>query len=130
MLSFRELLERLFHVQKWLPPEVDRYAGKSYALKFTAHAIEAAKNDRYGQIDLNKIKSVTIEKNRVIEVETDDLTGQIRKFVLRIPYDEKKDVVVVFVVPEGVVKTLWFNLKSDQHRTVNLRRYADKPGAR
>jgi hypothetical protein len=128
MLLFKELLERLFHAQKWLPPETDKYYGKVYPLRYSQHAMQAAKNDRYGEIDLMKIpRSVKIERGQVIEVETDDLTGQIRKFVVRRPYDEKRDIIIVFLVPDGTVKTVWFNLKSDTHRTLNRGRYASAP---
>ena len=127
-LLFKELLERLFHAQKWLPPETERYIGKVYGLKYSQHAIQAAQDDRYGKIDLKLLpNSVRIEKNQIIEVETDDLTGQIRKFVIRKPYDQTRDVIIVFLVPDGVVKTVWFNLRSDVHRTLNMTRYASAP---
>jgi hypothetical protein len=45
--------------------------------------------------------------------------------VVRKPYDDRLDISLVFVVPEGDVKTLWFNLKSDTHRTIDLSRYAN-----
>lgn len=132
MITFKQILERLFHKDKYIPPEAIRsVVGRTFSLRYTAHAQQAAQTDKYGKIELSKIPSaVRVEQKDIIELETDDATGRVVKIVLRRPYDTTRDVAIVFIpTPEGqgVVKTIWFNMKSDVHRTLKFQRYASAP---
>lgn len=87
-------------------------------LKYTRHALNAARNDRYGYIELPN--QIDYEHATLIEVEVDvdDVINQ----VWRVNYDDSKDLVIV-ITNEGRVKTVWFNSTSDSHKTLNVSKY-------
>ena len=68
----------------------------------------------------------------VVEVSTDERANKVDKLVLRHPYADGKDdlcdlVVVCVPTPDKkvwFVKTVWLNLKTDTHKTLNIRRFA------
>jgi hypothetical protein len=103
-----------------------------YNCEYSQHALEAAHDDRYGQVDLPDFIDV-MQKN-IIEIEVSSDTGyreeehKIVKMVVRVPYDEEKDLVLAFI-PHGadtaIVKTMWFNTKGDSHRTLDRYRYTN-----
>lgn len=111
---------RLFHVKKGFPKGFKSNVGK-VGLKFTAHAKAAATNDRYGIISLPE--SVDTNSATCFEVAIKD--GQVCKLAYRLPYDRDKDLTLV-VAPVGnffIVLTVWLNLRTDEHKTLDLSRY-------
>lgn len=122
--------EALFHTGVYVPDEVmKRVVGKTLRLRYSSHAINAAQDDRYGVIDLNRIPNpLRIDQGDIIEVERDDRSGGVVKVLIRKTYDTVRDVILAVAgsgVPgEGVVKTVWFNRKDDTHRTLDPSRYA------
>lgn len=82
-------------------------------LKYTKHALMAAKTDRYGHVTL-PLKLIT-RYAEVVELETEDSVPV--KLVLRIRYTETLDLVLV-VVPGGTVITVWLNKVDDGHKTL------------
>lgn len=58
---------------------------------------------------------------RLIEVET-DFFGKVLKVVYRVPYNAVYDLVLA-VLPNGFVKTVWLNGKYDNHATLNKNLY-------
>lgn len=89
-------------------------------LNYSQHARNAAMNDRYGVIPLtDRIDFGTME---IVEVEHDG--RKLLKTVLRENGQEKNRVFVVVPIPNGwLVKTVWYNLASDTHRTLNKSAY-------
>jgi hypothetical protein len=113
----------LYHREKYLP-NLSKWNNAVLRLRFTNHAEWAAKNDRYGVIDLYSLpRYLVIDTDTVVEAETND-KGVVVKLVLRLKYDGNRDVVVVVMVPDGSVKTVWFNKKDDTHKTLDLSKYS------
>lgn len=130
-MKLKSLLEKLYHKNVFLPPNVKDYTGIIYRLLWTPHAKRAAETDRYGKIDITKLeRMLKVDLKDVIEVEKDDITSQIIKMVIRKPYDKERDVVIAFIPDvvnhEAVVKTVWSNLKSDIHKTLRKDLYSEK----
>lgn len=114
----------LYHIDTGIPFNINLPAELN--LYFSNHALHAAENDRYGKIKLSSI--ISTKGAKVVEVETNDQNQPI-KMVVRLPYDHKRDVVYVInlVRPINgslVVRTVWFNEKTDTHKTLNRSNYA------
>lgn len=82
-------------------------------------------------IDLRRVPStMRVEYKEIVEVELDDESNAVSKVVIRRPYDDKRDVVLVLIPYDdgtAIVKTVWCNLKNDNHMTLNLTRYEPRP---
>ena len=88
-------------------------------LIWSAHAKHAAVTDRYGVLPVAayaKVFSWT-DNWTLVEVES-TATEIVSKFVIRRVIDAARSIVLV-VTGEGVVKTCWVNLNSDNHATLN-----------
>jgi ribosomal protein L2 len=112
----------LFHRDVFLPPELITKACNRFKLTFSKHAREACRNDKYGIII--PPTSINPKPEQIIEVEV--VNGNVVKVVARINHDSRRDLMIAYIPEEnGVafVKTLWFNLTSDNHRTLDKSRY-------
>lgn len=115
--------KKLYHYQIGIPQEAIAQSKRGkIRLEYGWHAQQAAMEDRYGLVEL----PIFLDTNRakLIEVEV-GIDGVVTKCVYRMNLDMKRDLVLV-VIPEkgrGFVKTIWINLKSDVHRTLNRSRY-------
>lgn len=90
-------------------------------LRYGTHARQEAFADRYGILDLPE--TIDIRKADIVEI---GVTGNtVTKIVARIPHDEKKDIVIVFLPADGFVKTVWANEKNDNHKSLNKSKYVD-----
>lgn len=69
---------------------------------------------------IEKLK--TFENIRAFEVETDG--RYLTKCVVRVGYNGKKDICIVF--RKGIVVTAWLCDKDDTHKTLNKNRYEKK----
>jgi hypothetical protein len=109
----------LFHKDVFMPASAKSpvYEGK---LKYSFHAIRASQNDRFGNIPLPE--SFTVANAELIESELSDDGSVALKQVWRQPLDDKRDLVMA-ITREGTVKTVWVNLKSDKHRTLQADKY-------
>lgn len=86
--------------------------------RYGDHARFEAQVDRYGKIQLPK--TIDLSKFKVIEVGAE---GQrVTKILFRGSLDAKRDLCIV-LQPDGYAKTVWVNLKSDTHRTLDRSRY-------
>lgn len=114
----------LFHKEVHLPELLTKpvYEGR---LRYSAHAQAEASNDRYGQINLPEV--FTAANAELIEVEAtlQDNRPEIVKQLWRMPLDAARDLVFS-VMPNGVVRTVWVNLRSDKHSTLNRGRYVSR----
>jgi hypothetical protein len=91
-------------------------------LQYGLHAFRASRDDRYGRADLPD--EIEPQAGDVVEVEV--ANGNPVKAVIRYPYDDVLDLVLV-VIPGAFnyfVKTVWFNAASDNHRTLRLAPYS------
>jgi len=116
----------LYHKDIGLP-KVSLPTGQ-FTLDYSSHAREEAVVDRYGNIKLPRV--IDTSKAEVIEVET-DTSGKVSKVLYRMQLDERRDICMP-VIPRGLklfVKTVWVNLRSDRHKTLDRSKYA-KPAAK
>lgn len=109
----------LFHTEVFVPNRLRKpcFEGR---LKYRPHALEESQLDRYGHIALPEFFEA--DKAKLIEVELGDDCETVLKQVWRQSLDAVRDLVLV-ITPSGFVKTVWVNLKSDKHRTLNRGRY-------
>jgi hypothetical protein len=99
------------------------FAATIATLDYANHALEESRADRYGIAELPG--SLEIQSGDVVEVEVRG--GSPVKAVVRFPYDEKLDLVLVLLPRTAAryfVKTVWFNQLSDKHRTLRLAPYS------
>lgn len=112
----------LYHKDIYLP-EIKK-ENKPVKLHYTHHAIEASKSDRYGQINLPE--KINLIEWDLVELETDDKTGNIQKIVVRKNYSKIHDIVLVIIPSTCRVKTVWLNTKNDNHKTLDRKKYFHK----
>lgn len=118
----------LFHADVYLPAwlAAARYTGK---LRYSAHARNEAVSDKYGRIELPP--ALNQAGGRLIEVEAvDGPNGPLTvasKIVWRQPLDVERDLVLVVMLADGFVRTVWVNLNDDAHRSLNTARYVQPP---
>jgi hypothetical protein len=98
---------------------VRKLAAGALPLTYSRHAMSEALNDRYGVLPYSCFPRAFIPGAgwTVVEVEA-NAKGALVKFVVRRPVDARRSLVLV-VLADGTVKTLWTNLNSDQHATLD-----------
>lgn len=118
----------LYHIKLGLPKTLKLPTNRK-PIKFTNHAKEAARNDRYGNFTsyLPLHTSFDPACAEIVEVETfDGITPT--KMIYRVPLapNSKNDLVLALVPYSDyyVAKTVWLNETADRHVTLNVKRYA------
>lgn len=114
----------LYHKEVYLPSAIASLGKRTICPRVTRHAEQAAMTDRYGRINIPS--SVTFSGADVVEAEVSE--GRVVKLVLRVPYDETRDLVLAVGFDKGAsfIKTVWFNLNSDTHKTLKRHLYATR----
>lgn len=114
----------LFHKEVHLPPLLTApvFEGR---LRYSAHARAEAASDRYGHIELPEVFSAAGAELIEVEAMLQDDRPKVVKQLWRMPLDATRDIVFS-VMPDGLVKTVWVNLKTDKHRTLNRDRYVSR----
>lgn len=98
-----------------LPAEVVAPLAHNYpALRYSRHAQQACLNDRYGVI--RPPMSLNVRAEQIVEVEV--VGGRPVKSVVRVPYNEINDIVLV-IQADSFVRTVWINRKNDNHASLN-----------
>jgi hypothetical protein len=112
----------LYHVEVFMPKKFSKpcFAGR---LRYTHHAQQEANSDKYGTIALIEFFDPAMAQLIESEVEVFG-SGAFRvvKQLWRMPLDAERDLVMA-IKNDGTVKTVWVNLRSDKHRTLNRSRY-------
>lgn len=107
-------MTQLFHVEVGIPEALK--ASLPYPrLRYGRHAQQAAVDE-----GLRTLPSVLPKAIKVVEVEVTN--GKASKWVIRTQIDPQRDLVLV-VVADGFVKTVWCNRVSDQHKTLKRHLY-------
>ncbi len=88
---------------------------------YTAHAVEAAQDDGYGPIAVPE--TIDLTRFEVIEMTVAAGTRRVVKMLIRGQHDGRRDIVMP-VTADGRVKTVWANLRTDIHRTLDRSKYA------
>lgn len=112
-------MTKLYHKDKYMPGAIK--GGRITNLQPTDHAIKASKSDRYGEFNLPA--EVEFGRDDVIEAEVE--SGRVTKLVIRKPYNNILDRIIVIREIRGCARiiTAWLNRNSDKHNTVDLSRY-------
>ncbi len=119
----------LFHAKKGLPESIVKMPERRIKPRVSYHARCECERDKYDLIILPDV--ICFSGSDVFEVEIQG--GKLVKFCLRLRYDDNYDCVYVIAVNytsaglELVLKTVWKNHKKDEHRSVDLSRYATWP---
>lgn len=99
-------------------------AGRSViSLRYGTHSREEAMKEKYGVLQLPQ--RIDLKNSDIFEVGTRPGSNVIEKVCVRMPHDTEKDIVIVIMVPSCFVKTVWANLKTDSHKTLNRGNYKD-----
>jgi hypothetical protein len=112
----------LFHKDIGFPANFTKPTGR-VPLYWSGHAREAAEQDRYGIVP--QFKTMTLDRCEVIEIEV--VCNRVVKMVLRARIDNERDACIAVIPAKEtawVVKTVWVNLHTDAHRTLDRSRYA------
>lgn len=117
------MAETLYHSEIALPAGFTAPTHR-VEIDYGSHAKQEAMQDRYGSIRLPK--SLTLSRMKVIEVGLDHDAKAVTKILFRGDLDETRDLCIVLIPRPGKwkCKTVWVNLKSDQHKTLDRSRYA------
>lgn len=109
----------LFHAEIFVPVRLQKpiFEGR---LRYSKHALQESKKDKFGAMALPEFFEASEAK--LIEVELSDDCEAVLKQVWRQKLDETRDLVLA-VNPDGFVRTVWINLRTDRHRTLDSGRY-------
>lgn len=108
----------LYHTEirlpaNFFPPQ------QTVRVTYSGHALKAATNDRYGQMELPEF--LPLKSGKVIEVGMEN--GRVAKILFRFDYDESLDMCIVLVPGQWFAKTVWYNEKNDKHTTLDRSKY-------
>lgn len=115
-----------YHRQVGFPATVAVPQG-ALELRPTRHAVDELLTDRYGTVGDEVPEFLNLSADMVFEMTV--RRGRVDSYVVRFEWDEERDMVLVLVPvgrSEALVKTMWFNRRDDQHRSLDVSRY-DKP---
>lgn len=114
-------MNKLYHFQVYMP-DLPLNFGKQ-RLNYSNHALNASRDDRYGDIQLPTVIDTNTAKVIEVEIVQDRF---LSKVVYRVDYSDTHDLIVVVIPERWFVKTVWLNAKSDKHQTLNRGRYETK----
>lgn len=111
----------LYHVDVFMPKF--SFPMGQFKLRYSQHAIRECNSDRYGIII--PPQNITTSNAKIIEVETNE-NNKIIKIVYRQYLDTKRDIVIAVDITRQpwTVKTVWVNLRNDNHKTLNTSKYS------
>lgn len=104
----------LYHKEVFAPQRLFHSPGV-LKLRYSVHAQNAAKNDRYGDLTPYLMQELNFDDVELVEVEVID--GAIVKRVVRTAITSTLSLVLV-VQSDGLVRTVWGNLNKDKHNTL------------
>jgi len=112
----------LYHRDAYGFPKNLKLPSGTFHVIYSQHAKDEARTDRYGVIEIDKIPQLTVKEEDIFEIEVTNHV--ITKITARIGYDDRRDVIFALIPQTNVVKTIWSNLKTDIHRTLQKWKYA------
>lgn len=127
------MTEVLYHPEVFMPKWFTMPTERA-TLRYSHHALSALNNDRYGAIPQFEslplcrfnLVELGVVKPKVNQLGMPARPARVSKIVVRGHFDSTRDIVFV-LVPTGEgnynVKTCWFNLRTDTHKTLRRERY-------
>jgi hypothetical protein len=93
------------------------------SVSYSNHAIKASKDDRYGSFVLPQ--SVDLHQAQIFEAEETSKNKPLDKIVFRYPMGDGRSLVVAAIPRKRglFVKTVWINVDSDNHQTLDKNKY-------
>ena len=114
----------VYHKDVYAPDVIFRSPGVM-RVRYSYHAQEAARDDRYGDLSRYLTPYRDFDEAEIVEVEL-DAEGQIAKRVVRFNITDEL-VLVMAVSADGYVRTVWCNRFDDRHATLARLKYVQKP---
>ena len=121
-------MTRLYHREVFWKDDFDEDSAKliKSAYRLSRHLMEYLDNDDSDRrkFDFDGIMGTieylkTMDSVESFEVETEN--GFLTKCVVRVSYNERKDICIVF--RKGLVVTAWLCDKNDNHKTLDKTKY-------
>ena len=113
--------ETLYHKDVGFPNDLDMPRGFTPVmnLKYGGHAKEQALEDKYGAIQLPQ--RIDLRKGEIFEI---GVKGKVvTKLGIRFKYDDSRDIIIIVNPADGFVRTVWFNVAGDKHKTLDTSKY-------
>jgi hypothetical protein len=111
-----------YHREIGIPTAYPKMWAGTLALTYSFHARREANADRHRRIPM--FPAVEFEAGDVVEVGMKN--GLPHCALLRVPLDDRHDIVYVLLRPEGdaaLVMTMWINAANDTHATLKRETY-------
>ncbi len=109
----------LYHKDVFAPAAIFQSPGVM-RVRYGHHAVTAAQEDRYGDLSRYLTPYIDLDETEIVEVEVTH--GEVTKRVVRLPLNEEL-VLVLVVGADGFVRTVWGNMASDVHKTLDRSKY-------
>lgn len=109
----------LYHRSVYAPAAMFRSPGV-VRLHYTRHALQAAKDDKYG--DMTRYLRTYLDFDAADIVEVEVTNGEITKRVIRVPVNNEL-VLVMVVSGIGRVITVWANQLNDDHASLDRTKF-------
>lgn len=116
-------MSNLYHKDLYMPAGVLALEDREVTFIMSEHAKKAALSDRYGVIAIPE--KIRFDGKDVVEAEFEG--GKLKKLVVRLAYDARRDAVYVFNVADGLLRTAWLNRRNDFHATLKKELYKSAP---
>jgi hypothetical protein len=114
-------VEKLYHKEIGFPAGF-RAPRDLVMVAYSGHALNSAKDDRYGEMFLPD--RMRLSDFEVIEIGI--IGRRVSKILFRGELDDDRDLCIV-LIPNGRspwrCKTVWINERSDAHKTLNASKY-------
>lgn len=113
--------ETLYHKDVGFPKDLDMPRGFNSVmdLKYGGHAKEQALVDKYGAIQLPH--RIDLRKGEIFEIGAKGKL--VTKLGVRFKYDDTRDIILIVNPADGFVRTVWFNVSGDAHKTLDTSKY-------
>ena len=126
--STKDNKEKLYHREVYWKDNFDKNSYKLIDKNDIRYSLHMEENFALPINDKHRIDKYILN-NIISNISFDDIkpfevlvyNGEVIKTVIRIPYDDKYDISIVF--RKGLVITAWLNEKSDIHITINKTKY-------
>lgn len=128
-------MNELYHIDVYMPEDFILQAKEHQSsirkVLFSKH-LQNHLNGSDFKHDISETKLIFCIRNLILKpvkpFEVEALDGKVLKYVVRVPYDEQRDISIVILREKNtsespLIKTAWLNFKDDSHCTLNYTKY-------